>query len=175
MKLLVFKLFLTGLVSVALLTPFFYPSLGSGILAELAWFGLPGSIVIALVFLFLVFLYCRDLSTTLDLIAPQNRCAAPASVWFMFLIPYNFVEDFFIIHNVAKSIATESKVNAALRDMRYVGYYTGIGWCSAQIVSLAPGMIGKTASLFAIVLWIAHWRFIRKTNHLLQGANGRIF
>lgn len=56
-----------------------------------------GSLVLAGIFLTLIFFYCRDLERSLSLVRPSARTAKPKSVWLMFLIPYNFVEDFFIV------------------------------------------------------------------------------
>lgn len=162
------KMVLTALVVAAFSLPLLYPSLGSGLLEELETFGYAGAAAVFATFLVFVFFYCKDLQKTLELISPGNRASKPNSVWLMFLIPYNFVEDFFIINNVSKSVKDESKTNPALGHLRYFGYYSGIGWCAAQIVSLAPGYIGKSASLVAIVLWIVHWHFIRSIRNALK-------
>ena len=103
-----------------------------------------------------------------ELVAPENRAATPNSVWYMFLMPYNFVEDFFIVKNVSDSIRAESTTNHALREVKYFGIYSGIGWCSAQILSFAPSYVGKVASLVALVLWVIHWRYVRRIINLLR-------
>ena len=82
----------------------------------------------------------------------------------MFLIPYNFVEDFFIVANIADSLKQQAVDSRWLRRYQPYGKYTGLGWCSAQILALAPGYIGQIATLCAIVLWIMHWYFIRNIN-----------
>lgn len=171
MNILVLKLALTLLVVVAFALPFFYPSLGSGFLEELEILGVGGALLTLTIFLVFVFFYCKDLQKTLEMIEPEHRVASPKSVWFMFLIPYNFVEDFFIVRNIAVSIKNEAKNNLALKELRYFGLYSGIGWCTAQILSLAPSYLGKTASIIAIVLWVIHWKFIRKTNKRLGSAD----
>lgn len=101
-------------------------------------------------------------------IRPEARAAHPRSVWLMFLIPYNFVEDFFIVHHVARSLRAEAEVNPALADLRSFGAASGLGWCAAQIVSLMPNRVGEIAGLVALVLWVVHWRFITRANHLLR-------
>lgn len=174
MQLLMVKIVFTVLIVIAFLLPFFYPSLGSGFFAEMEMLGLGGALGVLFVFLVLVYIYCKDLEKTLTLVAEENRAAPPKSVWLMFLIPYNFVEDFFIVHNISASIEREASVNAALSPVRIVGFYSGLGWCTAQILSLAPGYIGKTSSLLAIVLWVVHWRFIRTVNLHLNPAKNSI-
>ncbi|MCA7974605.1 hypothetical protein LGM42_32535 [Burkholderia sp. AU39826] len=76
--------------------------------------GTIGSIVVIAVFLALVYAYASDLRTTLKSVSRGSRVAEPNSVWLMFLVPYNFIEDFFIISNVVKSLEAESRINPAL-------------------------------------------------------------
>ncbi len=45
----------------------------------------------------------------------------------MFLIPYDFIEDFFIIYNVFTSLKNEVKTNYALEQLNGYGLNTGIG------------------------------------------------
>lgn len=170
--LLALKLCLTVPVALGLGLPFVSPAPGGGVLRELAAFGIPGSLAVSLLFLSLVFLYCRDLHTTLSLIHPRARTASPRSVWLMFLIPYNFIEDFFIVLNVTRSLQRESRQNAVFGQFRNFGMLSGIGWCSAQIVSLLPNDVGLFAGLAALPLWILHWRRIRQANALLSANRG---
>lgn len=167
---LIVKLVLTLLVAAAFSVSFFYPSLNSGFLEELEILGMGGAIGVLSAFLLFVYFYCKDLQKTLELISPHNRVSTPRSVWLMFLIPYNFIEDFFIIINISKSIKLESKSNILLSQLKYFGLYSGIGWCTAQIISLAPGYTGKTAGLVAIILWVIHWHFIRNVISSLKAA-----
>ncbi|WP_395007244.1 hypothetical protein [Undibacterium sp.] len=136
------------------------PTVAGGVIKEVETLGLLGSVVLGTAFLAIVFLYCRDLYRSLSLVRPSARKASPRSVWLMFLIPYNFVEDFFIIVNVANSLRQEAQHNIALRPFKSFGMVPGIGWCAAQIVSLLPNEIGAIAGVLALPLWIAHWRLI---------------
>ena len=161
MKLLLLKLLLTALVTVALALPFFIPSMGSGMLEELQRLGGFNATVLITVFLLLVYFYCKDLQRVLTLIKPKNRAAKPNSVWLMFLIPYNFIEDFFIVYSVSKSLSNNEQRSIKYRINEDFGLLSGLGWCAAQILSLLPGIAGQLAGLLALVLWIIHWRFIR--------------
>lgn len=161
MKLIILKIILTVFVGIALFIPIIYPSWSSGVLRELQFLSTPGTILVITVFFLLVYFYCKHLQQTLELIQPENRAAEPKSVWLMFLIPYNFIEDFFIIYNVSKSLEREATRNAVMKVFKGYGLYSGIGWCTAQIVSIFPGILGQTGGLIAIVLWFVHWRFIR--------------
>lgn len=118
---LLIKLILTLLVTAVFAVSFFYPSMGSGVLDELEVLGVSGAIGLLCVFLLFVYFYCRDLQTTLERISTHNRICSPKSVWLMFLIPYNFIEDFFIVNNIAASLRRESKSNPALRKLQYFG------------------------------------------------------
>lgn len=162
------KLLLTVPVAVALAYPLVVPGANAGVFRELALAGPVGAALIGIAFLAAVALYCRDLARSLERVAPESRAATPRSVWLMFAIPYNFVEDFFIVDNVARSLEREARRNGALRSFRTFGRRTGLGWCTAQIVSLVPHEIGSLASLVALVLWVAHWRLIRRVNVALD-------
>ena len=164
------KIVLTVPVTYALAYPFLNPSVAGGIFNDVETLGLLGSLAIAAVFLAMVFLYCRDLYRSLTLVRPSARAAAPRSVWLMFLIPYNFIEDFFIVANVTKSLRREARQNIALHPFKRFGMASGLGWCTAQIVSLLPNAIGSVAGVLALPLWIVHWRFIRRVNAALTEA-----
>lgn len=165
--LLLLKLLLTVPVTALLLWPLYSDAPAAGVFAELALFGRTGALIIAALFLLLVFGYCRDLQRLMAAIAPAHRTATPRSVWLMFLLPYNFVEDFFIIAHVARSLRNEAGRNPALAALKHFGWWTGMGWCAAQILSLIPHEIGSLGGLLALPLWIVHWRFVRHARKLL--------
>lgn len=161
------KILLCIPIGYALMLPFLSTNTNGGVLDQKNSLPIWISIVIVVVFLVLVYLYVRDLQKTLKSVSPIARKASPRSVWLMFVIPYNFIEDFFIIRNVANSLQAEAKINPCLAKYRHFGMSSGIGWCSAQIVSLLPNNIGAIAGIVALILWIYHWRFIRKINKVL--------
>lgn len=119
-------------------------------------------------FLGFVALYCKDIQTCLELINPQNRRMSPKSAWFMFLMPFNFIEDFFIVINLSNSIEAEAKTNHKLETIKDFGMVTGIGWSIAQILSFIPNILGQIAGCLGIVLVIFHWIFIKKIITLLK-------
>lgn len=163
------KVLLSIPVAYALLYPFLLPE-PVGIAKELAVLGLPGSIALGVGFFALVVLYANDLRSVLSMIAPSHRRATPRSVWWMLLIPYNFVEDFFIIHAVTESLRRESAHTKRLSTLGSFGQRTGFGWCAAQIGSLIPNALGSLFGLLALILWIAHWRLIRRAKRALRGG-----
>jgi hypothetical protein len=165
--LMLVKIALTIPVAYALAYPLLNPSKGGGILKEVELLGLFGSVVLVAAFLAMIFLYCLDLHRLLTLVRTSARTASPRSVWLMFLVPYNFIEDFFIVANVANSLRREARHNTALHQFNTFGMVSGLGWCSAQIASLLPNEIGSIAGLLGLPLWIVHWRFIRRVNVVL--------
>ena len=165
------KIILSGIVLLIALLPYLNSSDKSGSIESISSLGAVGIAVLVLVFFVAVAFYCVALQTCLSLVAVENRKATPKSVWYMFLLPYNFIEDFFIIINVSNSIEAEAKQNEKLSVIKDNGMISGIGWCIAQLFSLAPNIIGQIAGGIALILWIFHWRFIHKVNNLLSQKN----
>ncbi|KUZ87583.1 hypothetical protein WI40_29795 [Burkholderia ubonensis] len=166
----ILKAILSIPIAFGLAYPLIYPTEDGGVLSEIEMLGTVGGIVVIAVFLALVYAYASDLRTTLKSVNRGSRVAEPNSVWFMFLLPYNFIEDFFIISNIAKSLEAESRINPALSGLRSFGRISGIGWCLAQVLSLIPDTIGYIASGVAVFLWVWHWVFVRRANKMLAGS-----
>lgn len=163
------KLLLSALVAYALVYPFLLPE-PVGLAEELAVLGVPGAIALGSIFFLLVTLYANDLRSILFLVSPHSRQAKPHSVWWMLVLPYNFIEDFFIIHAVTASLRHEAAVNGKLRNLKSFGALTGFGWCAAQIGSLIPNQIGSLFAVLALIAWMFHWRLIRKAKASLRVA-----
>lgn len=162
-----FKVVLSIPIGIGLVYPFIQSDVSDGILGEIKVFGPMGSACAIAVFLVLVFLYALDLIKSLKLVSATSRKAEPRSVWFMFLLPYNFIEDFFIVSSVAKSLKAEATTNPALAAFKSFGMVSGIGWCVAQLISLIPNWVGFISGLLAIGFWTWHWFFIRRVNAIL--------
>jgi len=97
---LIRKLVLTCLVAGALAYPFISGA-ESGILHDINLLGPFWFVTITLIFFVTVAFYCRSLQRCIGLSPEIDRATHPKSVWWMFCIPFNFVEDFFIIKNVS--------------------------------------------------------------------------
>jgi hypothetical protein len=139
-----------------------------GILREVIAFGPAIASLVAVVFVALVAAYARDLQRLLRAVPAAQRAATPASVWWMFAIPYNFTEDFFIIHNVGASLRRTETATPALRGaFGRFGLISGYGWCALQIGSLVPHPLGTLAGFLALPLWAWHWRFARAARRSL--------
>jgi len=91
----------------------------------------------------------------------------PKSVWYMFTVPFNFVEDFFIVINIASSIEEEKKSNIKLKDISDFGRVSGIGWSISQVLSFIPNIVGQMAGLLGMILVIYHWTQIARINRQL--------
>lgn len=148
------KLLLTLPVCALLTQPLWAPQWGAGILGEVHALGPTGAIVAVVAFFALVAAYCRHLQRLLAAVPPPARAAAPGSVWWMFAIPYNFVEDFFIVAAIAASLRNDGRVDPA-RQRRW--RRLGLAWCGLQIASLLPGAVGVAAGAGALLAWAAHW------------------
>lgn len=161
------KIILTIILVIWAAQPFMSSTNEDSVLGEIYRIGVIPSIVIMLSFFVMVAFYCRTLQRCLTLIKPENRKAKPTSVWYMFAIPFNFVEDFFIVINVANSIEEEKKSNIKLKNVSDFGMVSGIGWSIAQVLSFIPSFVGQIAGLLGMILVIYHWTQIAKINKLL--------
>lgn len=159
---------LTALLVYWAALPFLDSTNGTGMLNEIYRIGIFPSVLIMVAFFVMVAFYCRTLQKCLSLIKSGNRKATPTSVWYMFAIPFNFVEDFFIVINLANSLETEKASNEKLKNVTDFGMVSGIGWCLAQILSFIPNIVGQIASLLGMILVIYHWILINKMNKLLK-------
>jgi hypothetical protein len=155
------------LVAWALL-PFINNNEKESTLGEILKIGIAKSVLIIVVFFIMVAFYCQTLQTCLTLIKQENRKCEPKSVWYMFAIPFNFVEDFFIVIDLANSIEAEKKTNSKLKGLTDFGMVSGIGWSIAQVLSFIPNIIGQIAGLMGMILVIYHWVHIWKINKLLS-------
>lgn len=163
------KVLLSALVAWALAYPFLQPE-PVGLAKELSVLGVYGALFLGLVFLALVAAYANDLRRVLARVSAGNRAATPRSVWWMLVLPYNFIEDFFIIHAVTTSLRREAQCRGGLGQMKSFGARTGFGWCAAQIGSLIPNDVGSLFALLALVMWVIHWRLIRKALAALRAS-----
>jgi hypothetical protein len=147
--------------------PYIDNSSNESVLGEIFKVGVLPSILIIGAFFIMVAFYCRTLQKCLTLIKPENRKAMPKSVWYMFAVPFNFVEDFFIVINIASSIEEEKKSNIKLKDISDFGTVSGIGWSISQVLSFIPNIVGQMAGLLGMILVIYHWTQIARINRQL--------
>lgn len=168
---LLIKISLSTIILLIAIFPYLNTSDKSGTIEIFSSICPLGIIILMATFFSAIGFYCKSLQKCLSLISPTNRNANPKSVWFMFLLPFNFIEDFFIIINISNSIENETKYNSKLSSIKDNGMLTGIGWCIAQVLSFAPNVAGQIAGVLGLVLWLIHWQFINKINNLLTSKN----
>ena len=161
------KIILTGLLMLIVINPYLEGGEIPGGLSELEQLGLIPSSIVGVAFFIAIAFYCRSLQRTLEMIQPQNRTRNPKSVWYMYLMPFNFIEDFFIVIDISNSLKEEMKSNEELIKFGDFGLVLGIGWSVAQLFSFIPNIAGQLAGLIGIVLWIIHWVLIEKINKVL--------
>lgn len=168
---LIIRITLTALLVVWAITPYWNKPSNESALGEIMSIGVLGSAIIMSSFFVFVAFYCRTLQKCLNLIKPENRKAKPTSVWYMFAIPFNFVEDFFIVIHLANSIEEEKKTNKKLGNISDFGMVSGIGWSIAQVMSFIPTIVGQVSGLIGMILVIFHWVQIAKINRLLKAVD----
>lgn len=161
------RIILTILLVAWAVMPYIDSSTNESVLNEIFRIGILPSILIIGAFFIMVGFYCRTLQRCLNLLKPESRKAKPTSVWYMFAIPFNFVEDFFIVINVANSIEEEKKTNPKLSRITDFGMVSGIGWSIAQVLSFIPNIVGQIAGLLGMILVIYHWAQIARINRLI--------
>ncbi|MBO0356056.1 hypothetical protein J0656_18705 [Muricauda ruestringensis] len=156
------KVILTALLLFIVAHPYFQEGEISGGLNELKYLGTIPSILLVMAFFVAIAFYCRSLQNVLRKVKPENRTRKPNSVWFMYLIPFNFIEDFFIVIDVAHSLKNEMQTNKNLIRFGDFGLTLGIGWSVAQLFSFIPNITGQISGVIGLVLWIIHWVVIHR-------------
>lgn len=162
------RLILTALLVAWLVMPYLDKATNESVLNEILKIGVLPSLLIIAAFFVMVGFYCRTLQRCLTLIKPENRKTNPTSVWYMFAIPFNFVEDFFIVIHVANSIEEEKKSNLKLAHITDFGMISGIGWSIAQVLSFIPNAVGQIAGVLGMILVVYHWTQIARINKLIS-------
>ncbi|MEU5407237.1 hypothetical protein [Nocardia asteroides] len=147
-------LVLTIPVVVLLTQPLWAPEWGAGILGEVAAVGpIAGGLTVA-AFFGAVALYCLALQRLLEQVPESARGRSTRSIWLMFALPFNFVEDFFIVGAIDRSLAADGRTPP---NARRLWAATGLAWCTLQIASLLPGPIGVGTGALALLVWAEHW------------------
>lgn len=142
---------LTAPVLALLTQPLWAPQWGAGILGEVAALGPLWATIAIAGFFGAVALYCSVLHRIARSLPETAAGPRPRSVWLMFAIPFNFVEDFFIVCELGAALGRARVARAsAWRTI-------GLAWCALQIVSLVPGVAGQSAGVVALAVWVAHW------------------
>lgn len=163
-----------GLLTLLLVAIVCYPIYETGasprILEELNYLGTWGTILVVLVFFGAIALYCRALQRLLEQVPANCRTRSPKSVWWMYLIPVNFIEDFFIMIDLSNTLKQTAEQQPALKKYGDFGLTLGLGWSIAQLLSLIPNMAGLVAGLIGLLLWVGHWYLVHQMTITLKTA-----
>jgi hypothetical protein len=102
-------------------------------------------VVIAILFIPFIF-YCLTLQKALNRCSPECRAMNPGMVWLLFIPFFNIVWQFFVVLNLAKSLAAEFQKRGMAVDPN-PGQTLGLVMCIGNLVC---GPVG-------LVCWILYW------------------
>ncbi len=99
--------------------------------------------------------YNLTLQKALNRCAPENRAMAPGLVWLLFIPLFNLVWHFFVVINMAKSLAAEFQKRGIAEEPQ-PGKTLGLVMCILACCGIIP-FLGILCSLAALVCWIIYW------------------
>jgi glycopeptide antibiotics resistance protein len=99
--------------------------------------------------------YLLTLQKSLKRCSLENRAMEPGMVWLMFIPLFNLVWHFFMVNNIAKSLALEFQKRGIAEEPK-PGYTIGLTMCILGACSIIP-ILGALCSLGAFVCWIIYW------------------
>jgi hypothetical protein len=102
-------------------------------------------VVIAILFIPFIF-YCLTLQKALNRCSPECRAMNPGMVWLLFIPFFNIVWQFFVVLNMAKSLAAEFQKRGMVADPN-PGQTLGLVMCIGNLIC---GPVG-------LVCWILYW------------------
>jgi hypothetical protein len=165
---IIIKIILVPIAGFLFFKPLISADLNAGIIFSFQSHGLFLFASAIILFYILIGFYSLSLYNCLKKVSKSSLTVAPESVWKMFIIPLNFIEDFFIIRNVSRAIKSEKLVNPKLVSISSSGSFSGYLWCTMQLFSLIPNNYGEIGGLLALPFWFYHWHLILKVNKLLS-------
>lgn len=118
-------------------------------------------------FLIPAILYLLTLQNALNKCAPVSRAMEPGMVWLM-LIPFvNMVWHFFVVMNIARSLAAEYARRGIPSPEAEPGQTIGLAMCICACCGIIP-ILGILAGLACFVLWIMYWMKIAEYSKVLD-------
>ena len=111
--------------------------------------------VLALLALLPAILFLLELYRALERCAPANRAMSPVSVWLLVVPVLNLVWIFFVVLNLAKSLAAEFRARGMVAEPE-PGKTLGLTMAILAVCGILPGL-GELASVVALVFWALYW------------------
>lgn len=102
-------------------------------------------IIFAVLLLPFIF-YCLTLQKALNRCSPESRAMNPGMVWLMLIPLFNMVWQFFVVLNMAKSLAAEFQKRGMAEEAN-PGQTLGLVMCIGNIIC---GPVG-------LICWILYW------------------
>lgn len=113
--------------------------------------GLVGIVILLIPMIF----YLLTLQKALNRCAPENRAMQPAMVWLMLIPCFGIIWHFFVVINMAKSLAAEFQ-KRGLNIEPEPGKVLGLVMCGLACASIIP-LLGGIFALGFLVCWIIYW------------------
>jgi hypothetical protein len=118
--------------------------------------------LLVLLFVFSVFFlvpaifYMLTLQNTLNKCAPASRAMDPGMVWLLLIPLFNLIWNFFVVMNIAKSLANEFARRGIPSPEPLPGQPIGLAMSICACCCIIP-VLGAFAGLANLVLWVLYW------------------
>jgi len=114
-----------------------------------------GALVGFVIFLIPLVFYILTLQKALNRCAPESRAMEPAMTWLLLVPCFGVIWHFFVVINMAKSLAAEFQKRGISEDPA-PGKTLGLVMCILVCFSWIP-LLGVLCSLGYLVCWILYW------------------
>ena len=99
--------------------------------------------------------YILSLQKALNRCAPENRAMEPGMIWLLLVPLVNLVWHFFVVGNMAKSLAAEFQKRGIAEEPE-PGKKLGTIMCILMCCGIIP-LLGPLCSLGGLICWIMYW------------------
>jgi hypothetical protein len=129
--------------------------------------------ILVLLFVFSVFFlipaifYLLTLQNALNKCAPASRAMDPGMVWLLLIPVFNLIWNFFVVMNIAKSLASEYARRGIPSPEPLPGQPIGLAMSICACCCIIP-VLGMLAGLANLVLWVVYWVKIAEYSRILD-------
>ena len=121
----------------------------------------------SVLFLIPAILYLLTLQNALSKCAPVSRAMQPGLVWLLLVPFFNMIWNFFVVMNIAKSLANEYARRGIPSPEPAPGQAIGLAMSICLCCGIIP-ILGILASLAGLVLWVVYWVKIAEYSRVLD-------